>query len=110
MSNWFQIWNNCLQGGGNKVATLDCVPIVFSNLLSALLSFAATAAIILFLLGSFKFMRAGGDQKKLEGAKHTFSYAIIGFVIIVASFLIIKIISTVTGVECITKFGFLVCQ
>jgi hypothetical protein len=115
----FKEWNKvpgldkCLQdvidpktGAVTQVATLSCIPAIFLNLVSALLAFTGLIALVMFLAGSLKFMNASGDPKKLEGAKNSFSFAIIGLVIVLFSFLIIQVISTVTGVECITKFGF----
>ena len=112
----FQKWNDVVSGcvqtvNGNEVATLSCIPAIFANLLSALLAFAGTAALVLFLLGSFKFMKAGGDPKKIESSRNTFSFAIMGFSIVLASFLLINIISAVTGVGCIKNGGFgFVCR
>lgn len=107
----FKLWNELVPGcvqdpSGNKVATLSCIPAIFSNLLSALLAFAGFTALIMFLMGSFKFMNSEGDAKKLAGAENNFKFGIIGLAIVLASFLLISIISKVTGVECITKFGF----
>lgn len=106
-NGWFKPWGDeCVKDG---VATIRCISVVFENLLSALLAFAGLAALLMFLMGSFKYINSAGDPKKTEGAKNNFTYGIIGAVIVFASFLIINIISTVTGVKCIvdiTKFGF----
>lgn len=106
----FKLWDEtvkgCLQGVKGDVATLSCVPAVFMNLLSALLLFSGLTALVMFLMGGFKFMSSAGDAKKLEGARNNFKYGIIGLVIVLSSFLFINIISQITGVACITKFGF----
>lgn len=104
----FQDWGSCTQTIGNAtdVATLDCVPIIFLNVLNALLAFSGITAILMFLMGSFRFMNSHGDAKKLEGARNTFVYGLIGLTIVLTSFLLMNIISVVTGVPCILKFGF----
>jgi hypothetical protein len=109
--NFFKSWNSlvagCLQDVGNgNVATIDCVPAVMANLISALLMFAGLTALVMFILGSIKLMNAGGDAKKISGAANNFTYGLLGLAIVVFSFLIIKVISLVTGVKCITSFGF----
>lgn len=106
-NDWFKPWGDCVKDG---VATLDCIPIVFSNLLTALLFFFGLALLIIFLLWAFKFMNSSGDAKKVEAARVTFVYGLIGAAIILASFLIIRLIADVTGAKCITVFGFGGCQ
>ncbi|MDZ4228519.1 MAG: hypothetical protein U1E54_04715 [Candidatus Levybacteria bacterium] len=110
-AEWFRGWGDCVHrttigGEVNEVATLSCVPAIFSNLLSALLAFAGLTALLMFLVGSLKFMNSHGDAKKLAGAENNFKFGIIGLAIVLTSFLLINIISQITGVECITKFGF----
>lgn len=106
----FKEWNdvvaNCVQGGENKVATISCVPAIFANILNALLMFAGLTALIMFILGGFKFMNSAGDAKKIGGAKNNFVFGIIGLAIVLASFLVINVISAVTNVPCIKTFGF----
>jgi hypothetical protein len=99
----FKEWNDCLQG---NVATLSCIPTIFLNLLSALLAFTGLTALLMFVLGGFKLMNAAEDPKKITAASNNFKFGIIGGLIVLFSFLIINVISTVTGVECIRKFGF----
>jgi hypothetical protein len=115
----FKDWGKCVQrvpdanGKINEVATLDCLPVIFANLLSALLAFAGLMTIIMFVMGSFKFINSAGDPKKIEGARNNFTYGLLGLVIILFSFVIISIISTVTGVKCVADsahFSFTVCH
>jgi hypothetical protein len=115
----FKDWGECVEripdanGKINEVATLNCIPIIFSNLLSALLAFAGLMAILMFVMGSFKFINSAGDPKKIESAKNNFVYGLLGLVIILFSFVIISIVSTVTGVKCVADFAhfsFTVCH
>lgn len=104
-------WTSCLfDPNGVKVATLDCIPLVFNNIVTALLIFSGIVAVFLIIVSGIKFMTSGGDPKQVEGAKHTMTYAIIGLIIILLSFFIIKIIAGVTGVNCITIFGLNNCN
>ena len=99
----FKEWGKCVKEG---VATIDCIPAVFLNIVTALLMFVGTFALFLFIFSGYKYMNSGGDPKKLEGARHTLIYGILGLLLVLFSFLIIQVISTVTGVECIKSFGF----
>ena len=105
-ADWDKIVSGCLQEGDKKVATLSCIPAIFLNIVTALLMFVGTFALFLFIFAGFKYMNSGGDPKKLEGARHTLVYGILGLLTVLFSFLIIQVISTVTNVPCITKFGF----
>jgi len=97
-------WTSCLSPEG--VATLSCIPIVFQNIVTWALIFAAVSAIFLIMFAGIKFLRSGGQEKLVEDARNTLTYAIIGLIIILLSFAIINTISAVTGVGCIKQFGF----
>lgn len=99
----FQDWGGCTNNGA---ATLDCVKIVFTNLLHGISAFAGIIALVMFIIVGIKYISSSGDAKKLESAKNTFSYALLGLMISLFAFFIIKIIYFVTGVKCITTFGF----
>jgi len=58
--------------------------------------------LLLFLLyGGLTLMTAGGDPKKVEGAKSKITGALIGFVIIFISFWVVQIIARVLGIQSI---------
>jgi hypothetical protein len=88
-------------GKTTEVATLSCLPVIFANLLSTILAFAGLMTILMFFMGSFKFMHAGGNPEIIKGAKNRFTYAMMGLVIVLLSFVVISIISKVTGVTCL---------
>jgi len=58
----------------------------------------------LLLVGGFKFITSGGDPKAVESAKNTLTHAIIGLVIILASYLVLVLIKELTGVD-VTNFS-----
>jgi len=106
--SWDKVVEGCLQtvGGVKDVATISCIPAIFSNLVNVLLMFAGITALAIFIMGGFKLIHSGGDPKKLEGARMSFIFGLVGLLIVLFSFAIISIISHVTGVTCISKFGF----
>ena len=85
--------------------TLDKLGDVFGSLVSALLALGGVVLFIMLLSGGFKFLTSGGDPKAVEGAKKTMTYAIIGVVLLAASYLILKILSDITGVDNILDFN-----
>lgn len=94
-------WGDCVVG---DAATFQCLEPIFANIISAAVSLGVAALFIMFLVGGFSFLFSGGDPKKLEQARGTLSNAIVGLVIIVAAYLVLRIISSFTGVTDITTF------
>jgi hypothetical protein len=86
------------------VATIKSLETLFTNVIQIVVSLAGVVLFLMFIAGGFSFLFSGGDQKKLEQAKGTLSAALMGLVVIIASFLIIRLISVFTGVTEITKF------
>lgn len=102
-------WGQCVE---NDVATLQCIPIIFKNVIYGALAFSGIVALFIIIVSGIKFITSHGDQKQLSGAKRTLTFAIIGLTIIIFSFFIVKVISVVTGVECInlSTIGFNTCN
>jgi len=90
------MWDSCLEDG---VATLGCIPILIQNLISAALAFSGLVALVLFIYAGATYITSKGDPAKVENAKKTMTYAILGLVLIFLSFFIVQLISTLTGVE-----------
>ena len=103
-----QDWGSCVDANG--VASLSCLPIVFGNIINAALIFIGSVALILFIYAGILFMRSGGDQKQVQTARQTITYAIIGLVVVLSSYAIINIISYTTGATCITTISFSNCK
>lgn len=91
----------CLVDG---VATFSCLEGLFRSILNAVIGLAAVALFIMFVMGGFNFLFSGGDQKKLEKARGTLTNAIIGLVVIVGAYLILRTIGLFTGID-VTTFS-----
>lgn len=81
------------------VPTLRGLEGVFENVIQVVLGLAGIVLFIMLIMGGFRFITAGGDPKAIESAKKTLTYAIGGIVLIALSFLILRFISTFTGVD-----------
>ncbi len=103
-------WADCSQTvNGQMVATLKCLPVVFQYAVTGVLALVGTVAAIIIIISGIRFSTAGGDAKKIESAKKTITLAIIGILLVLLSFLIVTTIGRITGVTCITTFGFSNC-
>ncbi len=90
------------------VATIGSLEELFRNFVKTVISLAAVALFLMFIIGGFSFLFSGGDQKKLDQARGTLTNAIIGLVVIVCAYLILRIIGTLTGtLDTITTFKIL---
>lgn len=90
-------WDKCLENG--DVATLSCIPIIIQNVINAALAFAGVVALILIIYSGTRYITSKGDPQKVEDAKKTLTWAVVGLIIIFLSFFIVAIISKVTGVD-----------
>ena len=89
-----------LQNG--DVATIKSLETLFKNLVQTVVGLSGVALFVMLLVGGFTFLFSGGDQKKLEQARGTITSAIIGLVIIVGGYLILRTIEVFTGVNVTT--------
>jgi hypothetical protein len=100
-------WTECLakDASGNTIAggiaTIQCLPIIFKNIINAALIFAGATTLAFIVVAGFTLMNSGGDPKKLETAQKTLTFAIVGLVLILMSFFIVNFIAFATGVNCI---------
>ncbi len=93
-------WPGLEQG---DVATFQSLEGLFSSLVRGLTALIGVAIFVMFVVGGFNFLFSGGDQKKLEKARGTLTNAVIGVVVIVSAYLILRTIQVLTGVD-VTKF------
>lgn len=91
-------------GAVADVATIGSLATLISNIITAIVMFSGVVLFVMLLVGGMNFLFSGGDQKKLEKARGTITNAFIGFVVLVGSYLILKLIHTITGVD-VTTFG-----
>lgn len=92
-----------------EIPTLHCIIPLFQNIVNWALTLSGAVALIMIIWAGIKLLSSRGDQKQVQGARQTLTYAIIGLVLILLSFFIINFIGYITGASCITQFGFTNC-
>ena len=65
---------------------------IAAQIINIILGFLGIVAVIIILLGGFKWMTAGGNEDKVGEAKKLIVAGIIGLIIILASFAIAKFV------------------
>lgn len=97
----FVDWGTCVQ---QEAATISCIEPLFANLVKSIVVLSGIALFVMLLIAGFKFLFSAGDQKKLEEARGTLTNAVIGLVVIVSAYLILRIIGAFTGLINLTTF------
>lgn len=84
-----QSWDGCLVDG---VPTLKCAEILFGNLLFMSSTFIVLVLFVMFIIGAFNYLTSFGNPEKIQSARNTFMFAIIGLIVFVSAYLILFII------------------
>ena len=71
------------------------LPALISNVISLIAIIGGIALLINFLLAGLDFITAAGDPKKIENAWRKIYLSIVGFVIIVAAFLLTGVVGKI---------------
>jgi hypothetical protein len=77
---------NCTVGGQPSVnGTITRIINIFSTI-------AGVAAVIMIIIGGFRYVTSGGDSGSVSSAKRTVLYALIGLVVVAISQLLVKFV------------------
>lgn len=61
-----------------------------TKLVFPIFQIAAVLVVIYFLLGAFRFLRAGGNKEEAEAGRQMINHAVIGFIMLMFAFLILQ--------------------
>lgn len=84
------------------VPTLKGFECIFVRILNTVLALAGMALLVMFVLGGFKLMAAGGDPKKAQAAHQTLTYAIIGLVTMIGAWFILLLLGSFLNINLTT--------
>lgn len=83
----------------NGAASIGCLEPLFGSLIGVAATFAGFLFFVMILVGGFRYLFAGGDPKKVEGARGTLTAAFLGLVLVVGSYIIIRLLEAFTGLN-----------
>lgn len=63
------------------------------RIINVLLAVAGLVAVVFLIIGGFRYITAGGNEEAAEAGKKTIVNAIIGIVVIILSFVIVRVVS-----------------
>ena len=72
------------------------LPVVIQNILSIVIGVCGLVAVVYIIIGGYNYMTSSGDSAKIEKAKKTITYAVIGLIVCALAFVIVNfVINTV---------------
>lgn len=86
------------------VFTLQCFEGIFENILGIAARLAGLAVFVMLLVGGFKFLTSGDNPESKAKAKATITWAILGFIVLLLAWFILRFLSEFTGLPEILKF------
>ncbi|SRR5258706_15417920 len=86
------------------VATIGDIPCLVQRIIQPLPSLIALAAVGMIVYAGIRIITAGADAKALASAWSTFTWAIIGLVLLMVAWLLLVLIKNFTGAD-VTNFG-----
>ncbi len=91
--------------GASDVPTIQGLECLVANILATAITLVGIVAFVMFLIGGFRYLTAGANAKGTETAKNSITFAVLGIIVALASFLILNVIAQITGVKTILKFS-----
>ena len=76
--------------------------VVFSEITNTALFAIGIISVAMLIWGGLRYITSGGDSKKVTDAKNTILYAIIGLLVAILSYAIVRFVLNVVGAGDIT--------
>ncbi len=72
---------------------------LFVGIANWLAGIIASVAVLVIIFGGFQYLTSGGNEEKIAQARRTIQWAIIGLIIVIMSWSLLKTILSILGVE-----------
>lgn len=80
-------------------AQLSDLDTVFESVLRVALGGVGLAVVVMFVIGGYQFLMAGGDKEAAGRARNTLTYAIIGLVVTLSAWIILTLFGSFLGIS-----------
>lgn len=84
-----QIGTTCANGGSGAAVAINHLIHLIINILSLIVG---VVAVVMIMIGGFRYITSGGSDTGVTGAKNTILYAIIGLIIVAMAQLIVRFV------------------
>lgn len=101
-----QTWRGVCTDTGDEfgVATIQGFQCLIANVLRIAVTGIGFAGFVMLIVGSFRYLLSGGNPKGIDEGKQTTTYAVLGLVMALSAYFILRIIADFTGVDAILNF------
>lgn len=86
----------------SPIRPIDNIIVVIRGIIRLILLIAFVAAFIMLIIGGLRWIFAGGDEKAVAGARGMITAALIGLVIVLVAFAIIRLVEIFFQVQIIS--------
>ena len=81
------------------VPTIYGLEVMVANILNIIIGLVGVVLLLMLIMGGFGYLTSGGDKEKAAKAKNTLTYAVLGLLVILGAWLIIRLIEEFTGLN-----------
>lgn len=100
-SSWSGV---CVDDTNTDVATLQGFQCLIARLLGSFLTLVGIAAFLMLVVAGVRILLSGGNSQAVEKSKNSVTFAIVGLIVALSSFVILNLLSEFTGVKNILQF------
>lgn len=97
--DWRTGGNGACVGENTDVATIQGITCLVANAFSVVFSLLGIGGFVMLTIAGIRYMFSGGNAQGVEGAKKSITGIIIGLVLVLSSFLILRLIHGFTGIS-----------
>jgi cytochrome bd-type quinol oxidase subunit 2 len=88
-------WNG---GACSKKATNDAIDRTVDNIVNLFSVIVGIVAVIMIIIGGFKYVTSNGDSGQITSAKNTVMYAIVGLIVVAIAQILVRFVLAQTNV------------
>lgn len=85
---------NLPTAGNTNLPSEENVNDFIISIINILLGIVGLIAVLFLIIGGFRYVTAGGNEESAESGKKTIINAIIGIVIVILAFVIVRVVAT----------------
>lgn len=89
---------------GPDPAGLNEIEAVFKNFISVVVGLGFLVMLVMLVWSGIKYLTSGGEQKEVQQAHYTITWALLGILFFAIAWLILLLIQAFTGIE-VTTFN-----
>ena len=86
-----------LWAGNEPPAEFTYLETMFESVIQVVLTLAGLAVLVMLITGGFQYLTAADDPKKAQQAGKTLTGAVIGLVVVLGAWIILRAIALITG-------------